>query len=433
MQRPRAEVARRCAAAAALGACALLAPDANAGGYDTPILYSARHQGMGGTAIGFVSDPSAVLHNPAGLSHIQGLGLIGNFSFLTGHITSSPGFPDGPDQSGLAPPLTSERIIAPLFLLGAGYRINEWATVGLGIYPVASAAAEYRSSWLAPSATGAAVETPTIDKTRLVFLEASPAVSFDLPSNLTLGVGYRATYVMLERQQGNADNPGTFDFSLSGVDLTGWRLGLQWSATEQLSLGAVYRHRIDPELTADRAVAVQFDIADPTTTFTLPSKLGVGGRFDLEPLAFALDLEYGLNSQNERSTLSGYNTELDKPEAVESTFEWKDSLTARLGVEAAITEAYVARTGYIFDGQVSVKEYPSAFGTPPAPSHSVTVGGGYRADGWQTNIAAAYRFASTSIAPSDVATDSRCGTCSKPGDDYSLGLIGLYVDASIEL
>ena len=34
---------------------ALLPAAARAGGYDTPMLYSARHMGMGGTAIGFVS------------------------------------------------------------------------------------------------------------------------------------------------------------------------------------------------------------------------------------------------------------------------------------------------------------------------------------------------------------------------------------------
>ena len=46
-----------------------------AGGYDTPILYSARHMGMGGTAISFVDDPSALFHNPAGLSHTKFISL----------------------------------------------------------------------------------------------------------------------------------------------------------------------------------------------------------------------------------------------------------------------------------------------------------------------------------------------------------------------
>ena len=43
-----------------------------AAGYDTPMLYSARHMGMGGAAIGSVDDPSALFHNPAGLARVRG-------------------------------------------------------------------------------------------------------------------------------------------------------------------------------------------------------------------------------------------------------------------------------------------------------------------------------------------------------------------------
>ena len=46
-------------------------PIAQAGGYDTPMLYSARHMGVGGAAAGYVNDPSALYHNPAGLAHTE--------------------------------------------------------------------------------------------------------------------------------------------------------------------------------------------------------------------------------------------------------------------------------------------------------------------------------------------------------------------------
>jgi hypothetical protein len=51
------------------GALAVImsAPLARAAGYDTPILYSARHQAMGGTAIAYVDDPSATF-TTAGLA-----------------------------------------------------------------------------------------------------------------------------------------------------------------------------------------------------------------------------------------------------------------------------------------------------------------------------------------------------------------------------
>src|SRR5437868_4472495 len=77
------------ASSAAL-AVALSAGQALAAGFDTPILYSARHQGMGGTAIGAVDDPSAGFHNPAGLQGVHGLGLLGDFSLILGRVRSTP-------------------------------------------------------------------------------------------------------------------------------------------------------------------------------------------------------------------------------------------------------------------------------------------------------------------------------------------------------
>src|SRR5687768_6979944 len=156
-------------AAFAMGA---LPRAAHAGGYDTPILYSARHMGMGGTAIGYVNDPSALFHNPAGLGGVRGLEALANISPLTGSITSSPGSPDivGPGEP--YPSRTTEPAVSPLFLVGAAYRLAEPVTFGLGVYPVAAAAGEYRT----PNING----TPYIDKTRLVFLEISPGISVEL-------------------------------------------------------------------------------------------------------------------------------------------------------------------------------------------------------------------------------------------------------------
>jgi hypothetical protein len=88
------------------------------------------------------------------------------------------------------------------------------------------------------------------------------------------------------------------------------------------------------------------------------------------------------------------------------------------------------RIGYIFDGKVGNKMYPTAFGTPPAPSHSFTAGAGYRGEKWQTNLAFAYRFSSAEVTPADVAGAASCASCSKPGPDYNLKIMGFYLDVS---
>src|SRR5688572_4169934 len=112
------------ARAAVALALTLHAPLARAAGYDTPILYTARHQGMGGTAIAYVDDPSATFHNPAGLAGVKGLAAIGDLSLILGKVRSTPDRAVGSVES--------EPVLAPFFLLGAGYRVHEWVSVGLG-------------------------------------------------------------------------------------------------------------------------------------------------------------------------------------------------------------------------------------------------------------------------------------------------------------
>lgn len=396
---------------------------ANAGGYDTPILYSARHMGMGGTAIGYVSDPSAMFHNPAGLNGIRGLEVMGNLSPLTGSITSSPGSPDVANPDGTFPSRTTEPTISPLFLVGAGYRLAEPVTFGIGVYPVAAAAGTYKAQNLAGATT--------IDKTRLVFLEISPGISVELMRGLSLGIGYRATIATLERVKGVESRPREFDFTVSGVDAAGIRAGLQWRVSDNFGVGVVYRHRVEPTLKADKAYAYA-DLTNASTSLVLPSKLGVGLSGKVERLHGALDVEYGFYEQNTVTILTGYNPTLNKTEQVKNYFQWQNGITTRLGLEYLLGDAsqFAARVGYVFDGKVGNRAYPTAFGTPPVPSHSITVGGGYRAERWQTNLGFAYRFASTAITPADVAGAEPCASCSKPGPDYSLNILGFYLDFS---
>jgi len=403
---------------------ALSAPGAAlAGGYDTPILYSARHQGMGGAAIAFVDDASAVFHNPAGLSRVRGVNLLGNFSLLLGSITSSPGSPDLPNAAGTYPARTSQRVVAPLFLLAAAARLGERIGVGLAVFPVASAAGEYRNTNI--------IGNSTIDKTRLVFIEVAPAISVRLLPRLSLAASYRVTHATLERVKGDLANPREFDFSMAGTDFAGLRLGLQWQAAEWLSVGAVYRNKISPTLSAPRALAYS-DLTDANTTLVLPAKLGGGAAFGWHRLRVAVDLEYGFFSQNDRTTLSGFNPALNKTESVTNRFGWQDGITARFGGEYGLGQGnFVARAGYIYDGKVSNKAFPSAFGTPPDASHTLSVGTGYRTDRWQANVAAVYRFVATAVTPADVAGAMDCATCSKPGPDYSLRMLGIYVDLSL--
>jgi long-subunit fatty acid transport protein len=165
--------------------------------------------------------------------------------------------------------------------------------------------------------------------------------------------------------------------------------------------------------------------------FTLPSKVGFGVRADIENLGVAMDLEYNFNSQNDEAPILAKSATAggaDLPLA--NQFRWGDALTLRTGIEYSFKESFKARTGYIFDAKTANEQYPTAFGTPPAATHSITVGGGYTAGPWELNLAYAYRLGSATVTEETLAkAEYDCLPCSKAGD-YELALHGVYVDFS---
>jgi hypothetical protein len=396
---------------------------ASAAGYDTPILYTARHQAMGGTAIGYVSDPSAGFHNPAGLHEVEGLALIGDFSLLLGRLRATPIDP-------ARQPVTDKEsgpVIAPFFLLGAGYRVHEWLSIGLSVFPVASGGAEYEYAF---------GDNDIVDSTSIVFFEGTPHLSLNvpedewLPGELAIGFGLRGSLVMFERKQGEPSDPQLLDLELNGMDFAGFRAGIQYWPIEALKLGVVYRNKVTVETKADSVTVLRQQATDAALSFTLPSKLGFGARFDHERFAIASDVEWAFQSQNRREGLSA---ELQGQRAeLFNVFEWQSGVTLRFGAEyrAFDDPTLPIRLGYIYDSQVTNRAYPSAFGTPPAATHSVTAGTGYVRETWQLNVAVARRFGGTLISEDELGEG--CSFCSGAGD-YQLGMTGLYIDASVDL
>lgn len=397
---------------------------AQAGGYDTPMLYSARHLGMGGTAIGYVKDPSAMFHNPAGLGHIERGEVIGDFSLLLGKIHASPGgLSSGKD-------IDSTLTVAPFFLVGGGYRIHRMITIGLGVYPIASAGATFKYG------------LDTFENhTTLLFMEASPGIAFNPLPNLRFGLGYRVTYVRLNRYEGDrASNTPNIDFTMSGQNFAGFRVGAQYDILPWWSVGAVYRNKVRTKIDASSGVA--FDpFNDISTHFVLPAKLGFGTRVDFDrfrvPGSLAVDFEYGFNSQNKGEPLVGTPVNGGGNTSVANLFQWKDSQTVKVGAEYRVAYDAAAdlyrvplRIGWVYDTKTANERYPTPFGTPPGPTQVFTAGSGYNGGKWQANVAYAYRFGSGAVTDPDTTT---CKFCSYAGkDDYKITMHGIYVDGSVK-
>lgn len=399
-----------------------LGRSANAGGYDTPMLYSARHMGMGGTAVSYVKDPSALFHNPAGLGHIKKLSLLADFSLLVGGIRSAV---DTADVN-----IDSEPVVAPFFLLGAGYRVTDFLTLGFAVYPVASASAKYKYQ--------SSLDQPVENSTTLIFIESTlgAAVNID-KARLRIGAGYRVTYVSLARKQEIGGTP-TLDFDMKGWNFLGFRVGAQWDAIpKHLSIGINYRHKTVTEVTQDQLIipAIFGGTADNgSAEFTLPARLAFGVRGDYANFGAAIDFEWAFNSQNKETVIKG-TPPSGTPIALANVFEWDDAMTLRLGTEYRIAlgkeRAILPRLGFVFDARTGNKSYPTAFGTPPGPTYVLTGGVGYEHGPYNVNLAYGYRFGTADVSDADIQKGRTCAFCSKPGD-YKIFLNGIYLDFSYD-
>jgi long-subunit fatty acid transport protein len=409
-----------------LAAAVPLAPSAaHSAGFETPNLYTARHQGMGGAAIGYVDDPSAAFHNPAGLQGVQGLAFLGDISMILAHVRGSPA------AAASATGMQSQLIVAPFFMAAGAYRIAPWLSAGLAVFPSASGAAEYE--YPVPDS-----EVYQYNATKIVFYELTPLISLNVPEDtflpgaLSFGIGYRLNYVSFARQQGDRGNPRGLDLDLKGFGFEGLRAGMQYRLGKLLSFGVVFRNRVTVTTEADEATVLGNTATNVELPFTLPAQLGGGIRSDYERFGVAFDATYTFQSQNDRADLSGMIG--GNVVRVPNVFGWRDAFTLRFGFEFRLgpAEQLPIRVGYIYDDKVSSRAYPSAFGTPPTPTRTVTLGGGYDTGPWEINLALALRSGDTRIRPAEIAPAASCPTCGYSGE-YAIEMTGLYLDFSTDL
>lgn len=394
----------------------LLGPGiARAGGLDIPTLYTARHAGMGGTAIAGVHDASSVYNNPAGLGATHHASALAGVSvFVTNQQTS----PDYPSQN-----LESGYRVGPAPFLAGALRVHENVAVGLGAYPLGAVSGrfEYANSF----------GNPTLNQQTALAFEVSPAIAVAPLANLRFGLGYRVTFLKFDRHLGPAADPSTVDIDTFGANFAGLRFGMQWEPVPHLSLGATYRHKIEVSASTDSGRLLGQRVTDVEGTLVVPGMVGAGARVDLDPVSVAVDYNLILNSQFERLVVTGKLPSQGSSLDVPFTFNWSDSSTLKFGAQYRVDRTFL-RAGYAWDQQFVNRAYPSTFSSPPAAAHYLTAGVGYDAGSLRVGFALVHRFdQSEVIEESEIASRAECPFCGSSGT-YASRLSAAFMDVSFD-
>ena len=333
--------------------CIFVASSTFATGISKSVLIGAKAIGMGGAFVAVADDPTAIFHNPAGMTQLEGHDFYIGADALITDLNYTP--------SGTT---TTERAILEVLPVPAfGYVANifEPVSFGLGIFFPHGNGGKFGSA--------SAIASNPLEG-RIYSMEITPAVAWKIMDELSIGASLRIVRAQssVEGQVVILDenNPTTSIDSIQNLEVDGWDLGFAVGAlykpTEKLSIGVNFRSKVDMDLSGDvtfssGGVAETLLGTDTTDVSNfkqvLPMNIQGGVAFyPIDGLTLALSYQYEKNSSIEEfsANFASGNQSLAIPQ------NWSDSSTIHVGADYWFHEQYGARVGYARDLDESIPD-----------------------------------------------------------------------------
>jgi long-chain fatty acid transport protein len=355
----------------------LFVSHASAAGFALPE-QGAAAMGMGSAFVGQADDASAVWYNPAGITQLDGIRVMG------GGVVILPSFSH--DNSNGNVDDASQNTHLPVIFYTT-YKMTDKFAFGFGVNNPFGLATNWRSN----SATReVALET----KVRVT--EYNPNVAYKITDKLSVAAGVTYVYMNATLTNWNATFSTVSRLEGSG---SGWggNFAALYKISDSLSTGISYRSRIKVDVDGTvQLVGVLSSLAK--TAITLPDLMSWG--FSAKPtdrLTLNLDLGYTWWSTYDKIKVSAQNS------AFNNTYEkqWNDVWNVRVGGQYKVTDNWKLRMGYQYDRNPITEQY---FETrvPDSDRHGFSIGTGYSIGNLTLDLAYLYlHFEKRNINGSD--------------------------------
>lgn len=345
------------------------------------IVQGAKASGMNGAFIAVADDPSAILHNPAGLTQIQDDSLYIGATFVI--PSSSYTAPSGALEE------TESHVFMPYHMFGVFDFGQEKATFGLGYFsPFGVDGRKWPEDGLTRyGSIESAVSTLTFNPTIAVEIlpDLSLAIGLDIMgalSSVELKIDQSAFGATDARQKMQTNGSGM-----------GYDVGILWILGEKVSLGATYLSPVTVEQSGDVeisniALPLQGDFGGSTfktgvkTTAHFPDVLGFGVAVrPTKKLTLAFDVEWMGWSKFDQMV---FDFEQEAPAAgftdMTVRYDWRDTWNLKMGMDYRVNKTLSLRTGYAHI-QTPVPESTLTPSNPDSDQHNLSVGFGYHLGG----------------------------------------------------
>ena len=325
---------------------------------------SARGLGMGNGLVGSTKDASANYYNPANLTELT------NASVMVGMTVINPfcdvvvdGVSQAKMNAGWFPPPHAYVAVPVLKDL----------VLGLGTYCEYGLGTKYDNGWkLRGDTTETTIQQFTIN----------PNIAYKITDNWSVAFGARMSYLTFEnfKSPSFGVGPGFYGRAhLEGDDFNcGYLLSTQYKVNDDLSLGLVYRSRINHRVTGDFDMSFPALLGLPPVSgdaeakLVLPASITMGANYDFtRKFRGGASLTWtewsSVNHIDFRLPVNSYTQELN----------WHDAWRLGFGFEYDLTDAFTGRIGYTFDWDPSADAHGTTM-LPPGDRHIIGFGVSYK-------------------------------------------------------
>lgn len=316
-----------------------------AGGYRIA-LQGQKQLAMGHTGVAVINASELVFFNPSGLTFLNEkftVSVGANLVFAKISFQNQDYGWHTEDNNSVATP----------FNVYAAYKVNEWVSVGLGIYTPYGSSVEYPKDWEG---------SHLVNDISLSAIFVQPTVAIQINDKVSIGGGpiFASGNVNFNRNidrtttdvNGNRTNV-TVD--KDGITAWGYNLGLTVRPNEQLTLGLNYRSKLQMKAENGEAdfqhvpQAVnsggQFDNVTFNAALPLPAELTVGA-------SYAVNEKWLVAFDYNRVFWDAYehlDIEFSNGQSSINPRNYKNVSTYRFGVQYIATPRLILRGGYYFD------------------------------------------------------------------------------------
>ncbi|MCX6120588.1 MAG: outer membrane protein transport protein [Ignavibacteriales bacterium] len=357
----------------------------------------ARAVGMGGAFVARASDPSAIYFNPAGMTSLKGINVLGGFNLIMPSSTFK--------GVGVMQPVEASaksQVFTPINVYGT-YQANDRVTVGLGIYNPYGLGTEWDNLW-GPALNGAYLGSMKSVKADIATWYFNPSFALKINDQLSVGWGVSYVYATVTLTK----NPLGIPTSLMEMTGTGkgWNanFGATYKPMDKLSIGLSYRASTNIEFTGDLkfsgmnvhipglpatyTYALLFPGGTGKATLPLPANLQVGAAYEIMPeLTVEGDFQFVQWSAYKQLSIAitppviiplppPYPTLVGQGTITQDK-NWDDGFLLRAGAEYKYNADITLRGGLILDltPQPASKTEPML---PDADRTDITLGGSYK-------------------------------------------------------